>query len=445
MALIGISDSFIAAIFYSAANGLLNDSRAPLKNAMSDTCAYFSKQKSIEIELSNFEKIIMGNIAQDEINKFKDGEKFIDGDKLAMQFAIFGDLYLENQTKTLGVAKEIISYFKDSFVNYLLKNPETSAITLSKIQQILFNTLGSDHIQILEEFIQLKIFIQDSIKSGNDDIQEQINKTNQILSEKFELLEQQNSEIKSSVDSITDVDLKVLNDRISNIPEDKRFRFGIVDIYGIPISFIKNDFKTFMKTYVKPIIEAKMNLDNNFVTGIAKKATSEIADMGHLLYISPFTRQVAMPYVFDKIVGKFHSHSTPIPLGEKYFKTKASDDEIIEEIKNRLILIAEKVLKNDFSDFREPPHLFAYKKKLATYIHKDFSSIDEIIRVFNKEISFLKEVLTPLIKKYAEMVETPTTVVVKDANIFETKGMLDLMMRTVQEIDGGSGKIEKAT
>lgn len=432
---IGISDSVIAAIFYTTASGLMDGFRDPLKSAIDDTCIHFAKVKSVEIDSDNLEKVIMGEVAQNEINKFKDGEKFIEGEKLAIQFAIFGDFFIENEGEILETAKEIMSYFKDSFMTYLLKNPSTSALTLSKIQEIIFKTFTSDHIQIFEELNRVNDYIKKTIESATDKIQGEALKNNELLVERFERLEQQNSELKSSLDSITDIDLKVLTSRISKIPEDKRFRFGIVDIFGIPTSYIKNDFKAFLENCIKPIINAKVNLDETFITGVIKKASLEISGMGHLLYVSPFTRQAAMPYLFDKIHGRFYSHNTPKPLGEKYFKTKASDETIIFEIKKRLFLIAEKVLKNDFSDFKNPPHLFGQKKKIAIYIHKDFSKIDEIENLFEKEITSLKEILSPVITKYIEMVESPTTVVVKDTNIFETDGLLELMLRTAKAVD----------
>ena len=153
----GIPDSLIAAILYAAGRKLWIKLNDPVANAIDKTITYFSqKENGFEIKREHFAAILEGTIGEEEIEKFRSGEKFIDGDKLALQFAIFGEFYLEDESKTLEIATEVFSYFKHALINELLKDPKSSFETLYSIQSIFHIISQQERQTILNAIEDLK-------------------------------------------------------------------------------------------------------------------------------------------------------------------------------------------------------------------------------------------------------------------------------------------------
>ncbi len=146
----GIDDSLIAAILYATGKNIWTKLNEPLANSIDRTITYFSKEKGIEISRDKFAALLGGRIGQEEVNSFREGEKFIDGDKLALQFAIFGDLYFEDESKTLENANAILSYFKSVLTDELLRDPRSSMQTLSSIQSIFGKISQEEHKRIMK-------------------------------------------------------------------------------------------------------------------------------------------------------------------------------------------------------------------------------------------------------------------------------------------------------
>ncbi|MCH7658995.1 MAG: hypothetical protein IIB05_11845, partial [Bacteroidetes bacterium] len=69
----GISDSLIASILYTTGKKLYWEFQDPLKKAINKTIVYFSKEKGIELDPSNFEDLLRGDIGEKELNAFKSG------------------------------------------------------------------------------------------------------------------------------------------------------------------------------------------------------------------------------------------------------------------------------------------------------------------------------------------------------------------------------------
>ncbi len=153
----GIADSLIAALLYSAARKIGEKFNDPCANAIDDTVTYFEKQKRIVIIKEHLEAMLEEGIGKAEINGFREGEKFINIEKLALEFAIFSDLYLDDESKILGVCNELFSYFSSSLTRELLKDPESWKQTLLNMQSISLNISQEEHKEILEEVKKISL------------------------------------------------------------------------------------------------------------------------------------------------------------------------------------------------------------------------------------------------------------------------------------------------
>jgi len=145
----GIGASIIAAVLYDASKGIYRRFNKPFSRALDDTSVYFSKERGIEFKVEQLKSILEGDIGTSEIECFKRGEDFIDRDKLALQFAIFGGLYFDDESQILPVAKEILDYFIEKFEHHLLANRETGLSTIANYIKILQQSHRAGHEQVI--------------------------------------------------------------------------------------------------------------------------------------------------------------------------------------------------------------------------------------------------------------------------------------------------------
>ncbi|MBC8489056.1 MAG: hypothetical protein H8D45_23795, partial [Bacteroidetes bacterium] len=157
----GISDSLIASILYATGKKLYWKFRDPLKSAIDNTIVYFSKERGMELDRNRFEALLRGDIGEEEHNKFKSGEKFIDGQKLALQFAIFSGFYHDDENQILTISNEIFSYFKTAFTNELLRNPNESIINLNNILEIQFKISQTELDRLRKEVERFQKFLME--------------------------------------------------------------------------------------------------------------------------------------------------------------------------------------------------------------------------------------------------------------------------------------------
>jgi hypothetical protein len=148
MYLTGVSQSLLAAILYDAGLGRFSGYNRMLENALDDTNLHF-QQKGIEFRKDELRRILRGDLAQRELARFQHGDRFIDGDELAKEFARLGDLYFEDESRALSVAKEVLQYFVQQFEKYQLADAKTNVPVLLSYLKILSNAASLEHRQMM--------------------------------------------------------------------------------------------------------------------------------------------------------------------------------------------------------------------------------------------------------------------------------------------------------
>lgn len=107
-----------------------------MKRSIDATVEYFSKHQQVEVESKQIEDILKGDVGKKEIEALRSGDRFIDGDKLALQFAIFSGFHIEKQSQILPVSQEIFSYFKRTFTRELLRDKQNAIANLYSLLEI---------------------------------------------------------------------------------------------------------------------------------------------------------------------------------------------------------------------------------------------------------------------------------------------------------------------
>ena len=146
----GIPDSLIAAILYTAGRKIGAGFNDPCANAIDNTIKYFEEDKKIVIIREHLAAMLEEGIGKKEIREFKEGDKFIDVERLALEFAIFEDLYLPDESKKLEVCAELFSYFNRALTRELLKDEQTWKETLFNMESIHHKLSEAGQERILE-------------------------------------------------------------------------------------------------------------------------------------------------------------------------------------------------------------------------------------------------------------------------------------------------------
>ena len=160
---LGITGSLLASIIYDAAKGIYRKFNDPLNEALEDTNRHFSQTRGIEFKIDTLTKILAGEIATEQIEQFRAGAGVIDADKIALQLAIFGDLYFEDESQILPTARDILNYLVSRFEHHLLSQPETGLELIASYEKIHYtqisNQIHSTHSHILHEIQSLRDLI----------------------------------------------------------------------------------------------------------------------------------------------------------------------------------------------------------------------------------------------------------------------------------------------
>jgi tetratricopeptide (TPR) repeat protein len=146
---IGIAGNLLASIMYDAALGRYRGFNDALFEAAVATSSYFSRERQVEFDAQSLLELLNGKHAED-VQRFKDGDRFIEGDRLAVEFVRAADLYFDDESVILPIAKEILSDFVRRLEHILIRSPETGlAMVMSYVRAIREQATG-DHREVMD-------------------------------------------------------------------------------------------------------------------------------------------------------------------------------------------------------------------------------------------------------------------------------------------------------
>ena len=286
--------------------------------------------------------------------------------------------------------------------------------------------------------------------SNGTDLSCRIYKYNEILFAYFNVktvisLEGADNLIRKALDDyglkyITDDDLKILHDRISETKEENRVNLGFVDFFGYSKDFfryLKGDgFREVFESIVKVTkILDKMQMD--FINAEINKSILEEITYKLLFTgkIHAFSVGIAGPYLLDRLTIKLVSGGMPKELLQKYFpRSFKSKGELIAEISQRLFDTSERIMAGDLSQLLGNPEEIQFKIKLFKHMHQGLKSIDDAKQVFNRDIKIIAPVLDIMEKNLDDLLSEKKTIVIKDAYFLQGGEGITRIAKTIKHI-----------
>jgi hypothetical protein len=163
---IAVSESLVAAIFYDAGMGRYRDFNGLLNRALDDTSVYFLKEKHIEFRVDELRKILKGQAGKEEVRRLKQGNAFIDDQQLAQEWAKLGSLYFPRPSQILAAATEILAYFRQTVMNYLLEDPKSSSRVVLRYLEIHRESQSRENRLLLEQLQEILSHLKESDRLG---------------------------------------------------------------------------------------------------------------------------------------------------------------------------------------------------------------------------------------------------------------------------------------
>ncbi|HEY6160466.1 MAG TPA: hypothetical protein VI112_04560 [Bacteroidia bacterium] len=234
-----------------------------------------------------------------------------------------------------------------------------------------------------------------------------------------------------------DEDLEKLRQKLKDVPKENRMFFGLFSIYGYDIDFYKRLVGD--KKLLFQIADIKTEINKRYIDYLNETIRKyQLLFISGLPNISPFTKQVVVPYLFNKYALKYNETSmgqflSQIVKGGR--KGVIYEFQTIDQHKAHLLEIGEKVLKNDFPDFVGDEELLKFKKEVSYWTHKDFKTVEEMSERFDKDMVILKPILDKIEEQLVKITPVNPTIIIEDKGLGETEKDFVDILKGVQKFD----------
>jgi hypothetical protein len=322
-----------------------------------------------------------------------------------------------------GLNEKALS-FQGKFNENILKTPKLESWTdevLEENESLKFRNYAEVETRLKKILATLKV----KILIG-EDLDKKLKNANQIVKIFFEVEKVVDRELMWEFGEMflgfkSNEDLEKLRVRLQDIPAENKFKFGIFTLYGYDKGFyqkltvnkkiffqiadIKLEISKLFTNYLKETIE-KYNLI--FITG--------------LLEVSPFTKQVVMPYLFNNFALIYNRQETGDFLHKiANFKGIITERQTIDEHKKYFLEVGGMVLRNDFSSFFGDHDLIEFKKEVAHFIHAEFKTVEEMSLRFDRDMVILKPIIEKIEAEITKIMPSNGTLIIENSSSIKTE------------------------
>lgn len=242
--------------------------------------------------------------------------------------------------------------------------------------------------------------------------------------------------------TLTDVDMKLILERIEKTPETHRLHFGLAALFGYPADMFAETKG--LEARLGRISKAIAEIDADYIDWIFKKSrdyANEVLDDGMLLYtVHPFARQVPAAFLGEiakqcsdlamgsSVMGEFIRKQT----GEPYLR---DDDGRLDHIRGILLDSGYRYLDDDFSALAGDEELVRIKKGIIAQFMHGITSRADLEAKLDAGIATLKPSLFAKADKLRTLCGQRTSIVLTHSGLLESNEAIKRMTETLIKLE----------
>lgn len=244
------------------------------------------------------------------------------------------------------------------------------------------------------------------------------------------------------VPTLTDVDIKLILERIEKTPETHRLQFGLAALFGYPAEMFAETKD--LEARLGRISKAVAEIDADYTDWIFRKGTafaSKVLDDGKVLYtVHPFARQVPAAFLGEvaKQCSKLAMGSSVIDAfirkqtGEPDLK---DDDARLDHVRGILLASGYRYLDDDFSALVGDEKLLRIKKGMIAQFMHGITSRADLEAKLDAGIATLKPSLFAAADKLRTLCGQKTSIVLTHSGLLESNEAIKRMAETVMKLE----------
>ncbi|EQA7754820.1 TPA: hypothetical protein ACXI7T_002282 [Acinetobacter nosocomialis] len=239
---------------------------------------------------------------------------------------------------------------------------------------------------------------------------------------------------------LTDDDLKFIKDRIDHTPVNQRIGFGFVDFYGFNIEFFQNLNATEFGEILKAIVDFQNLLNTKLVDLASKKIHSSILNRvtKPLVYtnkIRPISASLCGLYLVKRVFVSMLHGGVPESFKFSLIKeVKKTDEEIYEEIINKLLATSKKMMNGDYSELVGDEEDLAKKKLYYKHLHEGVNDIEELRKQIYLDLIILKPILKEIEKDLKKLFSEKRSIMITDTSFLDDKEKIKKTLDNSKEV-----------
>lgn len=263
--------------------------------------------------------------------------------------------------------------------------------------------------------------------------------------ENFRRVEEMMAALSAKVEGVpllTDVDMKIILDRIEKTPETHRLHFGLAALFGYPAEMFAETKD--LEARLGRISKAVAEIDADYIDWIFKKGrdyAGEVLDRGTVLYtVHPFARQVPAAF-FGEVAKQCSKLAMGSSVMDDIIRKQtgepdlSDDDARLDHARGILLESGYHYLEGDFSELVGDDELVTFKKEVIVQLMHGITSRTDLEAKLDAGIAILKPALFVAADKLRALCGQKTSIVLTHSGLLDSNEAIKRMAETMIKLE----------
>jgi len=239
---------------------------------------------------------------------------------------------------------------------------------------------------------------------------------------------------------LTDADLRILKDRIENMPQSHRLNLGFAATFGLPREMFISEAA--LEKRGKRIVELTQEIGKDLNDWLFDRAysTADALALHHATRVHPFACQAARGFLGivarDALQKQMVSGKMAELAGKIFgFTPYKDDDERLDATRARLLDQGRRYLAGDSSKLEGDPELVSLKKHMLDLLMEGIRDEETLERHLTLGIGILQPPLVEAAEELRRLGEQPVTIVVTGLDALGSRDVLNRLADTARALE----------